>query len=113
MAHGGRISGFHPDLPEAPARLGADIVISSTHKLAGALTQASMLHLGDGPFADRLEPLIARVYTMTASTSGSAILMSSLDLARRALATGADTIASRFAVPGGSANCCEPMNASQ
>ena len=43
---------------------------SSTHKLAGSLTQASMLHLGEGPFADVLEPLIDRAYTMTASTSG-------------------------------------------
>ena len=84
--------GFHPELPEAPTRLGADIVISSTHKLAGSLTQASMLHLGEGPFADRLEPLIERAYTMTASTSASAILMGSLDLARRALVQGAERI---------------------
>lgn len=84
--------GFHPELPEAPTRLGADIVISSTHKLAGSLTQASMLHLGEGPFADRLEPLIERAYTMTASTSASAILMGSLDLARRALVQGVQRI---------------------
>ncbi len=84
--------GFHPDLPEAPTRLGADLVISSTHKLAGSLTQASMLHLGDGPFADRLEPLVDRAYTMTASTSASSILMGSLDLARRALMQGTEAI---------------------
>lgn len=80
--------GFHKDLPESPSRLGADIVISSTHKLAGSLTQASMLHLADGPFAEVLEPLLDRAYTMTASTSASAILMCSLDLARRALVLG-------------------------
>lgn len=84
--------GFHPDLPESPARLGADLVISSTHKLAGSLTQASMLHLGAGPFADVLEPLVERAYTMTASTSSSAILMGSLDLARRALVLGEERI---------------------
>ncbi len=84
--------GFHPELPESPTRLGADLAISSTHKLAGSLTQASMLHLGEGPFADRLEPLVARAYTMTASTSGSSILMSSLDLARRALVQGTERI---------------------
>lgn len=77
--------GFHEDLPESPARLGADIVISSTHKLAGSFTQSAMLHLGDTEFANRLEPLIARSYTMTASTSASAILMGSLDAARHAL----------------------------
>lgn len=84
--------GFHPDLPDSPARLGADIVISSTHKLAGSLTQSSMLHLGHGALAERLEPLVDRAYTMTASTSASAILMGSLDLARRALVQGTETI---------------------
>ncbi|MGO3147335.1 MAG: aminotransferase class I/II-fold pyridoxal phosphate-dependent enzyme [Leucobacter sp.] len=77
--------GFHDDLPESPARLGADLVISSTHKLAGSLTQSAMLHLGDTEFADQLEPLVARSYTMTSSTSASAILMGSLDAARHAL----------------------------
>ncbi|MBO1900870.1 amino acid decarboxylase [Leucobacter weissii] len=80
--------GFHPELPESPARLGADLVISSTHKLAGSLTQSAMLQLGDGPFAERLEPLIKRAYTLTASTSASSVLMGSLDAARRALVTG-------------------------
>lgn len=84
--------GFHPSLPESPARLGADLVVSSTHKLAGSLTQSAMLHLGEGPFAEVLEPLIARALTMTASTSSSALLMGSLDVARRALATGEDRI---------------------
>lgn len=84
--------GFHPELPESPARLGADLVISSTHKLAGSLTQSAMLHLGEGPFAERLEPLVDRAYRMTSSTSMSAILMSSLDLARRAMATGYEHI---------------------
>ena len=83
-------------------RLGADIVISSTHKLAGSLTQASMLHLGEGPFADVLEPLIDRAYTMTASTSASAILMGSLDLARRALVQGTEKI-------GESLSCAEQL----
>lgn len=80
--------GFHPELPESPARLGADLVVSSTHKLAGSLTQSAMLHLGHGPFADSLEPLIERAFTMTASTSTSAILRASLDIARHALMTG-------------------------
>ena len=84
--------GFHEDLPESPAKLGADLVISSTHKLAGSLTQSAMLHLGDTEFADRLEPLVARSYTMTASTSASAILMGSLDAARHALMNGTEQI---------------------
>ncbi|MHA3724961.1 aminotransferase class I/II-fold pyridoxal phosphate-dependent enzyme [Leucobacter sp. HY1910] len=84
--------GFHPGLPESPARLGADLVISSTHKLAGSLTQSAMLHLGHGPFADQLEPLVERAFAMTASTSTSAILRASLDIARHALATGEEAI---------------------
>ncbi|CAG7612390.1 aminotransferase class I/II-fold pyridoxal phosphate-dependent enzyme [Leucobacter soli] len=84
--------GFHPDLPESPARLGGDLVISSTHKLAGSLTQSAMLHLGEGPFAERLEPLVKRAYTMTASTSASSILMGSLDAARHALVHGGEQI---------------------
>ena len=79
--------GFHPALPESPVRLGADLVISSTHKLAGSLTQSAMLHLGSGILAQQLEPLVTRAVTMTASTSASAVLMASLDLARQALMT--------------------------
>jgi len=85
--------GFHPDLPVNALRLGADVVISSTHKLAGSLTQSALLHLGEGPFADRLEPLLERAFRSMQSTSSSAILMTSLDLARRQLAVnGRDTI---------------------
>lgn len=89
--------GFHPALPESPTRLGADLVISSTHKLAGSLTQSAMLHLGEGPFADRLEALVARAYTMTSSTSASAVLMGSLDAARQALVGGRERIGEAIA----------------
>jgi lysine decarboxylase len=85
--------GFHPDLPTNALRLGADLVISSTHKLAGSLTQSAMLHLGHGSFADRLEPLLDRAFRSMQSTSASALLMASLDQARRQLAVhGATTI---------------------
>lgn len=80
--------GFHSELPESPVRLGADLVISSTHKLAGSLTQSAMLHLGHGPLAAKLEPLVERAYSMTASTSMSGVLMGSLDAARHALVMG-------------------------
>lgn len=84
--------GFHPALPEAPTRLGADLIISNTHKLGGSLSQSAMLHLGEGPFAEILEPLLERAYTLTQSTSASALLLGSLDVARRALAQGAELI---------------------
>jgi lysine decarboxylase len=78
--------GFHSELPTNALRLGADLVISSTHKLAGSLTQSAMLHLGHGDFADRLEPLIDRAFRSMQSTSASALLMASLDHARKQLA---------------------------
>lgn len=84
--------GFHPDLPASPVTQGADIVIMSTHKLAGSLTQSALLHLGDTEFADRLEPALARAFMMTASTSENAHLMASIDLARRALMTSTEAI---------------------
>lgn len=84
--------GFHEDLPESPLRLGADLVVSSIHKLGGSLTQSAMLHLGDGPFADALEPLIERAFKLTQSTSESSLLLASLDIARDSLQNGRDRI---------------------
>lgn len=89
--------GFHPELPASALQQGADVVISSTHKLAGSLTQSAMLHLGEGPFADLLEPLIDRALRTFQTTSPSAILWGSLDLARRDLQTGRARIAASIA----------------
>ncbi|MGW2564207.1 aminotransferase class I/II-fold pyridoxal phosphate-dependent enzyme [Streptomyces sp. NPDC001514] len=85
--------GFHPDLPQNALAQGADLVTSSTHKLAGSLTQSAMLHLGHGPFANRLEPLVDRAFRLVQSTSASALLMASLDVARAALVAGRDAVA--------------------
>ncbi|MEO6941878.1 MAG: amino acid decarboxylase [Terrimesophilobacter sp.] len=85
--------GFHPGLPRNALSFGADLVVSSTHKLGGSLTQSAMLHLGNGPFAGILEPLVQRAYMLTMSTSPSALLLSSLDIARHSLSTGAERIA--------------------
>ena len=68
--------------------MGAYIVVSSTHKMAGSLTQSAMLHLGEGPLADRLEPLLDRAFRAMQSTSASALLMAYLDIARQRLVTG-------------------------
>jgi lysine decarboxylase len=72
---------FHPDLPPDALTCGADLVISSTHKIVGSLTQAAMLHLGAG---DRLDPAVVdRCVSLVESTSPSALLSGSLDAARR------------------------------
>ncbi|MBC9718790.1 aminotransferase class I/II-fold pyridoxal phosphate-dependent enzyme [Streptomyces sp. TRM66268-LWL] len=89
--------GFHPDLPSGALAQGADLVVSSTHKLGGSLTQSAMLHLGHGPFADRLEPLIDRAFRMVQSTSASALLAASLDVARAALVGNKEAIGASVA----------------
>jgi arginine decarboxylase len=72
---------FHPDLPPDALGQGADLVVSSTHKIVGSLTQAAMLHLGDGPLAD--EAIVDRCVSLVETTSPSALLSGSLDAARR------------------------------
>jgi arginine decarboxylase len=74
---------FHEDLPEHALAAGADLVISSTHKIVGSLTQSAMLHLGA-----RGDELIGadnvdRAVTLTESTSPNSLLYGSLDAARR------------------------------
>jgi arginine/lysine/ornithine decarboxylase len=68
------------------------LVVSSTHKLGGSLTQSAMLHLGHGRFADTLEPLIDRAVRLFQSTSASSLLLASLDAARRDLAVETERI---------------------
>ena len=43
---------FHEDLPAGALRHGADLVLSSTHKIVGSLTQSAILHLGNDRLVD-------------------------------------------------------------
>jgi arginine decarboxylase len=72
---------FHPELPTGALRSGADMVLSSTHKIVGSLTQSAILHLGDGSRIDA--DVIDRSVTLVESTSPNALLTASLDAARR------------------------------
>jgi lysine decarboxylase len=74
---------FHEDLPEHALAAGADLVISSTHKIVGSLTQSAMLHLGHHAGGLIGEDTVDRAVTLTESTSPSALLCGSLDAARR------------------------------
>jgi lysine decarboxylase len=74
---------FHEELPTHALALGADLVISSTHKIVGSLTQSAMLHLGGGAPALIDEDAVDRAVTLTESTSPSSLLGGSLDAARR------------------------------
>jgi len=71
---------FHPALPPDALSCGADLVISSTHKIVGSLTQAAMLHLG----SERIDPAVVdRSVSLVETTSPSGLLSGSLDAARR------------------------------
>jgi lysine decarboxylase len=81
-AWGGHLA-FHEQLPEHALAAGADLVISSTHKIVGSLTQSAMLHLGTDSGALIDEDAVDRAVTLTESTSPSSLLTGSLDAARR------------------------------
>ncbi|MGZ6645800.1 MAG: aminotransferase class I/II-fold pyridoxal phosphate-dependent enzyme, partial [Solirubrobacteraceae bacterium] len=72
---------FCEALPQDALAAGADLVISSTHKHAGSLTQSAMLHLGAGARFD--EAAVDRALGLITSTSPSSLLLASLDAARR------------------------------
>src|SRR5213076_2737058 len=76
--------GFNDALPPTALSQGADAMVTSTHKIAGSLTQSAMLHVGRSGRID--EGAIARALRLLRSTSPSSLLLASLDGARRQLA---------------------------
>src|SRR3954468_4339053 len=74
--------GFHDALPPTALSQGADAMLTSTHKIAGSLTQSAMLHVAAG----RIDVgAVARAMRLLRSTSPSSLLLASLDAARRQL----------------------------
>jgi lysine decarboxylase len=93
--------GFHPQLPGSPLQLGADAMLASTHKIIGSLTQSAMLLVGR---SDRLDAgAVARAVRLVRSTSPSALLMASLDAARRLLAVHGEALLDRTIAAAGRA----------
>ncbi len=75
--------GFNEKLPRTALDQGADAMLTSTHKIAGSLTQSAMLHVSD---SGRIDPAaIGRVLRLLRTTSPSSLLLASLDGARRQL----------------------------
>ena len=70
------------ELPEDALAAGADLVVSSTHKIVGSLTQSAMLHLVPGSGGWSIEQAVDRAVTLVESTSPSSLLLGSLDAAR-------------------------------
>jgi arginine decarboxylase len=78
--------GFHEALPPTALSQGADAMLTSTHKIAGSLTQSAMLHVGNRRGRDRVDVgAVARAIRLLRSTSPSSLLLASLDGARRQL----------------------------
>lgn len=82
-AHGAHFA-FHSDLPISALAAGADLTVQSTHKVLGALSQASMLHL-QGNLIDASR--ISQALQLVQSTSPNSLLLASLDAARHQMAT--------------------------
>ncbi len=87
-AHGPHFH-FHPDLPPSALAQGADLVVQSSHKVLGALTQAAMLHV-QGNRLDRHR--LTQALALVQSTSPSYWLLASLDAARSQMALHGEAI---------------------
>jgi len=73
---------FQKYLPVSAMEAGADLAAVSMHKSGGSLTQSSFLLAGPGVSAG----YVRQVINLTQTTSGSYLLMTSLDISRRNLA---------------------------
>src|SRR5436190_2599881 len=78
--------GFNDALPPTALSQGADAMLTSTHKIAGSLTQSAMLHVGSTRGPCKIDiGAIGRAVRLLRSTSPSSLLLASLDAARRQL----------------------------
>ena len=73
---------FGEDMPVSAMAAGADMAAVSMHKSGGSLTQSSLLLTGSNINPGHVRQII----NLTQTTSGSYLLMSSLDISRRNLA---------------------------
>lgn len=82
-AHGVHIN-FHDAMPLSAMQAGADMAATSVHKLGGSMTQTSVLNIREGyVHAGRVQAIMSMLHT----TSTSYLLLASLDVARKQLAT--------------------------
>lgn len=84
-AHGGHVY-FHDKLPMGALQAGADMCVQSMHKVTGALTQSSVLHIKNHGVGQESFLRIAENLRLVQSTSPNYLLMASLDCARYELA---------------------------
>lgn len=82
-AHGPHLK-FSHRLPLQALDAGADICAQSSHKIIGALTQASLVHCKEGRIR---VPHLKAMLQLTQSSSPNYIMLASLDVARMQMAT--------------------------
>ena len=73
---------FGKGMPVSAMEAGADMASVSMHKSGGSLTQSSLLLIGE----NMNQGYVRQIINLTQTTSGSYLLMSSLDISRRNLA---------------------------
>ncbi|MFC9927730.1 aminotransferase class I/II-fold pyridoxal phosphate-dependent enzyme [Streptomyces sp. NPDC127190] len=74
---------FHPDLPVWGMNAGADLVVTSVHKMGGAIEQSSVFHLQ----GDRIAPdVLKQREDLLGTTSASCLVYAALDGWRRQMA---------------------------
>lgn len=81
---------FHPDLPAWGMDAGADVVVTSVHKMGGAIEQSSVFHLQ----GDRVDPNVLEAREdLLGTTSSSSLVYLTLDGWRRQMVEhGADLL---------------------
>lgn len=79
---------FGENLPISAMDAGADIASVSMHKSGGSLTQSSFLLIGN----NMNEGYVRQIINLTQTTSGSYLLLSSLDISRKNLAVNGKSI---------------------
>lgn len=79
---------FHDQLPVSAMAAGADMASVSMHKSGGSLTQSSFLLINH----DVSEGYTRQIINLTQTTSGSYLLLSSLDISRKNLAVNGQEI---------------------
>ena len=84
---------FGDNLPVSAMAAGADMAAASMHKSGGSLTQSSFLLIGQ----EMSEGHVRQIINLTQTTSGSYLLMSSLDISRRNLALRGKEVYSKVA----------------
>ena len=82
---------FNDNLPISAMSAGADMAAVSMHKTGGSLTQSSFLLINN----DISQGYVRQIINLTQTTSGSYLLMSSLDISRKNLALNGQSIFDR------------------